>query len=300
MKITKELLNDIASNYLIIPMQTRKRLSARFTEDGALAEAIRNARKIEKDTRYTDTLDTHARVWFDKDTYIEVRKPADVVNPTMQNTWQIDDYRVVNQEIRDALKFIKEKTGITVPITLFDVFDDRKFFGRHRYASAYFNPCLGIVIRPEVFNPVDLPVARLKYAMYGTPLIADETGKLRKQTKREYIKMCQNRRIERIREVVCHEVGHWIHYRYFNFNPMYIRGGRGYARKNALENFAVGFQQWIMNRLGTGSVRYKRLDYIMTKKIQTTIAWAYDNKKVIKIGDKVVYDPNPKKEAACQ
>lgn len=54
-----------------------------------------------------------------------------------------------------------------------------------------------------------------------------------------------------------------------------------------------------MNRLGKGSVRYKRMDYIMTKEIQNTFAWTYDNKKVIKIGDKVVYDPN-QKEVACQ
>lgn len=294
MKLTRETLNEISIAYRIIPSQPRNRLLTRFVSDSALAEAIRNAYKIEKDNRYQNELDTHARVWFDKDTYIEVRKPAGV-----ENNWFIDDYRVINKEIRDALKFIKEKTGITVPITLFDVFDDRKFFGRHKYSSAYFNPCKGIVIRPEIFTPVDLPVARLKYAMFGTPLIADENGKLRKQTKREYIKMLQDRRIDRIREVVCHEVGHWVHYRYFNFIPMYIRGGRGYARKNALENFAVGFQQWIMNRLGTGSVRYKRMNYIMTKEIQNTIAWAYDNKKVIKIGDKVVYDPNQKK-VACR
>lgn len=294
MKITRETLNEISITYRIIPSQPRNRLLTRFVSDSALAEAIRNAYKIEKDNRYQNELDTHARVWFDKNTYIEVRKPAGV-----ENNWFIDDYRVINKEIRDALKFIKEKTGITVPITLFDVFDDRKVFGRHKYWSAYFNPCKGIVIRPEIFTPVDIPVARLKYAMFGTPLIADENGKLRKQTKREYIKMLQDHRIDHIREVVCHEVGHWVHYRYFNFIPMYIRGGRGYAHKNALENFAVGFQQWIMNRLGTGSVRYKRMNYIMTKEIQNTIAWTYDNKKVIKIGDKVVYDPNQKK-VACQ
>ena len=294
MKITRETLNEISIAYRIIPAQPRKRLLTRFISDSALAEAIRNARKIEKDNRYQNELDTHARVWFDKDSYIEVRKPAGV-----ENTWFIDDYRVINKEIRDALKFIKEKTGITVPITLFDVYNDRKFFGRHKYSSAYYNPCKGIVIRPEIFDPVDLPVARLKYAMFGTPLIPDGTGKLRKQTKREYIKMLQDQRIDRIREVVCHEVGHWIHFRYFNFKPMYIRGSRGYARKNALENFAVGFQQWIMHRIGTGGVRYKRMDYIMTKEIKNTIAWAYDNKKVIKVGDKVVYDPN-QKAVACK
>ena len=37
----------------------------------------------------------------------------------------------------------------------------------------------------------------------------------------------------------------------------------------------------------------------MTKEIKNTIAWAYDNKKVIKIGDKVVYDPN-QKAVACK
>ena len=294
MKITRETLNEISIAYRIIPAQPRKRLLTRFISDSALAEAIRNAYKIEKDNIYPNELDTHARVWFDKDSYIEVRKPAGV-----ENTWFIDDYRVINKEIRDALKFIKEKTGITVPITLFDVYNDRKFFGRHKYSSAYYNPCKGIVIRPEIFDPVDLPVARLKYAMFGTPLIPDGTGKLRKQTKREYIKMLQDQRIDRIREVVCHEVGHWIHFRYFNFKPMYIRGSRGYARKNALENFAVGFQQWIMHRIGTGGVRYKRMDYIMTKEIKNTIAWAYDNKKVIKVGDKVVYDPN-QKAVACK
>lgn len=289
MKLTRETLNEISIAYRIIPLQPRKRLLTRFVLDSALAEAIRNAYKIEKDNCYPNELDIHARVWFDKDSYIDVRKPAGV-----ENNWFIDDYREVNKEIRDALKFIKEKTGITVPITLFDVYNDRTFFGRHKYSSAYYNPCKGIVIRPEIFDPVDLPVARLKYAMFGTPLIPDGNGKLKKQTKREYIKMLQDQRIDRIREVVCHEVGHWIHFRYFNFKPMYIRGSRGYARKNALENFAVGFQQWIMNRLGTGSVRYKRMDYIMTKEIQNTFAWAYDNKKVIKIGDKVVYDPNQK------
>lgn len=190
MKITRETLNEISIAYRIIPSQPRNRLRTRFVSDNALAEAIRNAYKIEKDNIYPNELDIHARVWFDKDSYIEVRKPASVGNPAMQNTWFIEDYREVNKDIRDALKFIKEKTGITVPITLFDVYYDRKFFGRHKYSSAYYNPCKGIVIRPEIFDSVDLPVARLKYAMFGTPLITDENGKLRKQTKRESILRC--------------------------------------------------------------------------------------------------------------
>ena len=49
MKLTRETLNEISIAYRIIPSQPRNRLRTRFVSDSAIAEAIRNAYKIEKD-----------------------------------------------------------------------------------------------------------------------------------------------------------------------------------------------------------------------------------------------------------
>lgn len=147
---------------------------------------------------------------------------------------------MMHDEIKIAIDKVFEKTGIIVPEELFKVEDNPRFI-KHPNYNGFYEWYGNIYIRPSLFVPVD--------------------------NNRE------THRVDTLYEVIYHEIGHWIHNLYFDNKGMYIRGRGGYARKNALENFACAFSSYMRECLGVNSRRYKRMNYILTEEIKNTWRW---------------------------
>lgn len=260
MAITKAILEEIANEYVITCWQPRKRLEERFGT--GLAEAILNPYK-------TESIDEdHYRIWFDKNSHILVyHRNTNYYVDTVH--WEILEYKEINDEIREAVALIKEKTGIDVPLTVFDVVVD-DFLKSHTRAAGCYG-LSGIRIRPSIFKGfwiIDPDRYRAEYNKDSSrSVICGKDGKLKRLNEDEYVEWCIETYTElntkHYLEICIHEAGHWVHDVYFNYKPMYLRGGTRYAHRNGKENFAVAFQQYVMGEIPKISSRYQRMDEII-------------------------------------
>lgn len=184
------------------------------------------------------------------------------------------------QEIQSALDLIYEKTGI--------VFDPKNVvvemtpeFQRNKRWAGYYAHGYKVYIRPSLFEPIDEEKSRQFYREHDyVHHICNKDGVWVHQTEDDYIADKENIRLRNIQEVIIHEIGHWVHNHYFYCKPMYIRGrGRGHASRNGAENFATAFQQYIQKTIFTCSLRYKRMETILTKELKETEKWKNDHRQ---------------------
>lgn len=163
---------------------------------------------------------------------------------------------MTQQEIvRKALDMIFERTGIqfnenNVIIEMTDIFK------KHRMWNGYYSYGDCVYIHPSLFNVEEQAV----WQPFWQPDMPKE----------EYIRIKKEMLLNTAIEVIAHEIGHWVHYHYFDNKGMHICGAGGkLARKNARENFAVAFQQYVQQTLPAHNKRYQRMRTILSK-IDTT------------------------------
>lgn len=159
---------------------------------------------------------------------------------------------MTQQEIvHKALDMIFERTGIqfnenNVIVEMTDVFK------KHKLWNGYYSYGDHVYIHPSLFNIEEQAVWQ--------PFWQSDIPK------EEYIRIKKEMLLNTAIEVITHEIGHWVHYKYFNNKGMHICGASGkLARKNARENFAVAFQQYVQKTLPDHNKRYQRMQTILSK-----------------------------------
>lgn len=258
-EVSPDVLKEIADNYTVGCLSVEKRLaevsldvSSSVLNPLAACYVPDNGNIVIMPDKYTYLIfSERSSAWSSKKEY------------------ELYDCRVVNDYILDAIDLVFEKTGIIVPPSIFDVRDDAFFHSRRGKQTAIVNGFYrlnGIVIRPDVFAPFNLEVALRWFNEIGDNLVTDKNGRLKRETKTEYLSRMEEKHLYDIREVIVHEIGHWVHDNYWGYKPMYIQNRGGYARKNQKENFAVAFQQYVMDAVPKFSPRYKKMEEIITSK----------------------------------
>lgn len=153
--------------------------------------------------------------------------------------------------VHKALNMIFERTGIqfnedNVIIEMTDVFKTHKLWNGYYSYGDY------VYIHPSLFN-IEEKIAQQPFWSLDIP-------------KEEYIRIKKEMLLNTAIEVIAHEIGHWVHHKYFDDKGMYICDARGkLAKKNARENFAVAFQQYVQKTIPDNSKRYQRMQAIIAK-----------------------------------
>ena len=176
---------------------------------------------------------------------------------------------MMHDEIKIAINKVFEKTGIIVPEELFKVEDNPRFI-KHPTYNGFYEWYGNIYLRPSLFIPIDKEEKFAEHKAGGGVTWLRDTSD---EGYWNYLNDMEKSRVDTLYEVIYHEIGHWVHNLYFDNRGMYIRGRGGYARKNALENFACAFSSYMRECLGVNSKRYKRMNYILMEELKNTWRW---------------------------
>lgn len=168
--------------------------------------------------------------------------------------------------IKEALNAVYEKTGImfsreNIIIVMTDEFRKNPFY------NGYYAYGTKIYIRPSLFE-----IDEEKFRQ-----IFQNIKDVYSMTEDEFIKIKISQSLSLIKEVIIHEIGHWVHELYFGSKGMHIGEAGGYARKNAKENFAVAFQQYVEETLPAHNKRYQKMHKILSVDIKNTHKWVRDH-----------------------
>ena len=180
------------------------------------------------------------------------------------------------QVIKEAIDLIYAKTGITFDANKV-VVEWTKYFKKHQHWRGYYDHGEEVYVRPSLFD-FDEQFYREHYRKDPfLHLVCTQDGKVEEQSEDDFVERQRAFRIQDTQSTIIHEIGHWVHWVYFGYQPKYIRGRskRGHDRKNATENFATAFQQYCQDRIPSTCARYKRMDEIV-KEVKTTSRWTSD------------------------
>lgn len=186
----------------------------------------------------------------------------------------------MNQEqvIQEAIDIIYEKTGI--PFDIHNVIVDwTDYFKKHKHWRGYYDHGEEVYVRPSLFDFNEQFYRDFYRRESFVHIICRPNGKIEPISEDEYVELQKQESIKSAQSTIIHEIGHWVHWVYFGYQPKYIRGRskskRGHDRKNGTENFATAFQQYCQGQLMITSARYKKMDEIV-KEVKTTSRWVSD------------------------
>lgn len=172
---------------------------------------------------------------------------------------------MIDEEIAVALQLIKEKTGIDVP----DIFkkEETKLMKKKwtvvgEYQPFGFEPYYcAIYLRPSLDVMMTYDDAYRTMTNMGCTITCDEQVM-------EYLKAVnQSRKWSKIGHII-HECGHFVHDKYFHNKAMYLPVVENShrvekAHQNARENFAVAFEEYVLDKIPKESKRYKKIETIL-------------------------------------
>ena len=208
--VPKETLLDIAANYTV-----RTNIQKRINEKGInLCEVISNPYGA-----YFATCNNIV-IMPDENSWLRLSRPNRVMNG-----YEFHSYNEINQEIRDVINLIYDKTGIEVPGSIIDIIEN-EHLKRHVNLDVHY--CWnGLAIHPRVFN------------------VIDKEGE------------CDRR--NRINKLIIYGMAHWVYSDYFSINPKYDEMGKSYTK----ECFSVAFQQYVMDLIPETSEEYKQMERLI-------------------------------------
>ena len=190
--------------------------------------------------------------------------------------------------IEKALTLIYDKTGIVFSSENVKVKELANFKKKINGGKAIIGGCYPVKGGDDVFvNPRLMTVNKYDYLMsYARRLREYDPDLVQLQpngdykilvTKSEYCEKAFQKQQEDVIRTVIHEVGHWVHCNYFHNKAMYIKCGSDYAKKNADENFAVAFEQYVLGETVNDPTRHKHIERILTSDLQNTRKWRLEH-----------------------
>lgn len=182
--------------------------------------------------------------------------------------------------IKDALAQIKEKTGIDFPfenvIYDYDRYFDYMYEEKGELIGGYYSHDDYIHLNPDIFK-IDPTVIWTYRRLYKGGLVPRYKDTKKEMTEEEWIQSFLEIQALKAIETVAHEVGHWIHQKYFHRKAMYVRCCTNYAKTNSKENFAEAFAHYIVGNLKKDTAPYRRMQQICTTDLQNTRRWRLEH-----------------------
>ena len=185
----------------------------------------------------------------------------------------------MDEEIKQAVDLIYDRTGIVVPVQIvqrggreyfdyaeshgryyslgeYEITNEEPFMGRILYNDVFLD---GEIVKAENLTPNEIiPLMAHGYVLpphYTDEQIAEYKERRVQETKMDKVK------------VLIHEFGHSLHHSCYGFAgkriPVIGSKMKWYCRKNAKENFAVAFTEYVLREIEEDSPRYKRMDAIV-------------------------------------
>ncbi len=179
------------------------------------------------------------------------------------------DRKLLEKELQNCLFIIKQRTGVSIPVTTFQ-FQETKIMKKKWTVNGEYNP-LGTVIslRPSLGSLYDYRQKedreKCKKILCNIMMDYKRVDEISDVEVKMYIQNTNNYSISEFKRVVYHECGHYIHDKYFHNKPMRLptEDSREYAKKNAKENFAVAFEEYMTDKLDKSSKRYQKMEDII-------------------------------------
>lgn len=164
-----------------------------------------------------------------------------------------------------AYNLIKQKTNLEIPLNIIDV--ERMVSKNTRIPmirDGYFNAAENkIRLNPSLIKPYML-------SNDFKELVVKLRNNIPLQNEKElnliYHSMNNSNFLDAL-SVIIHEYGHWIHYTYYynqSFRiPISFSTRPAYAKRNPRENFAVAFEEYILDLIPVTSKRYIKIKNII-------------------------------------
>ena len=173
------------------------------------------------------------------------------------------------EELKGILRQIERRTGYKFPLNLF-VIKETEHMKRHWTVDGGYNWLEGLIyLRPSLFVPfivtketIEESKKQLQNTTFTDRPISDKEAL-------HFIKYKEKNRRQQLKRVVAHECGHYLHDICFQGKALRIplegSAHKKYARKNAKENFAVLFEEYVLQEIEQDTKRYQFMDNLLNK-----------------------------------
>lgn len=165
-------------------------------------------------------------------------------------------------EIQNAISLIKEKTGISIPDNIFIIGLTDRMKDTWYSMGEYIAFAEKIYLRPSLLTPITESDYNEYEQMLNDPAHSMGSEKMTKEQVVEFMSRKEAERKKNVIRVIVHECGHYVHYKYFGGQGMNIPRDtkvRSNSMKNARENFADAFTDYVLELVPADSKRYIKM-----------------------------------------